>query len=81
MPPEIITTEHTLPYIWKKKVRFMLVKRIRANYEKFYIIRTKKGEYTLQFADFRWSVISPKPNNFNLGILEVVGRAILDSGL
>jgi hypothetical protein len=59
----------------------MMVRRIRANRDKFYIIRTKKGEYTLQFYNLKWNVISPRPNTFDQSILNVVGNAIMDAGL
>ena len=81
MPTDVITTEHTVPYMWHGKVRFMMVKRVRANGESFYIIRNKRGEFTLQFFDAQWNIISPKPAKFDYAILCVVGEAIHNRGI
>lgn len=81
MPTNIATTEHTVPYVWSGKARFMMVRRIIANGERFFVIRTKKGEYTLQFYDMRWNVISPRPNNFDRKLLVVIGDAIMSRSL
>ena len=78
---EALTTEHTIPYQWDGKQHFMLIRKIKTQYERFYVIRTGKCEYTLQFYDMRWNIISPRHNRFNKQLLETVGKAIWDSGL
>jgi len=59
----------------------MVVRRIIASGDKFYIIRTKIGEHTLQFYNNAWHVISPVPNVFNEKLLQVIGEAIYNSGI
>ncbi|HWD89338.1 MAG TPA: hypothetical protein VG367_14505 [Mucilaginibacter sp.] len=59
----------------------MMVKRVRAEADRFYIIRNKHGEFTLQFYNSQWNVISPKPAIFDYALLQVVGNAILNVGI
>jgi hypothetical protein len=81
MPSDITTTTHTVPYIWNGKTRFMMIKRVKASGDTFYIIRNKRSEYTLQFYDMRWNIISPKPAKFDYSLLQVVGAAIHNTGI
>lgn len=74
-------TEHTVPYLWRGKTRFMMVKKVRAENDRFYIIRNKHGEYTLQYYDSCWNIISPKPARFDYALLQVIGNAILNIGI
>lgn len=42
---DAVTTEHTVPYIWKGKICRRFIKRHKTKYESFIFISTKKSEY------------------------------------
>lgn len=81
MPSDAVITEHSVPYLWHGKTRFMMVKRVRASGDRFYIIRNKHGEFTLQFYNSKWNIISPKPAKFDYALLQIVGDAIHNIGI
>ncbi|WP_426671917.1 hypothetical protein ACPPVU_11830 [Mucilaginibacter sp. McL0603] len=73
------TTEHLVNYGYKGAERTMLVKVMTTEYEKVFIIRTRRGEVALQYYDYRWNVISPVKMDYTLS--QIVGEAISKAGL
>jgi hypothetical protein len=71
-----LTTEHLVNYTYKGSTRSMLVKQVITEFEKVYIVRTRKGEVTLQYYDYRWNVISPVKMHYELA--QCVGEAIME---
>lgn len=72
-------TEHWVNYTWKGGQRSMLVKRRITEFEKFYHIRTAKGETILQWFDYYWHIVGGV--QLHGDILTTIGKAIDKSGI